>query len=242
MLLCMVAWPASAHLSYVGRNFGTFTSLPRSVTITGQNTPNNWGWADGTDADFAHSHEQRYFRFTIQGTTTVTITVDALDPANMLPGFSIYSGIGQANDYESDITLQYLATLPGSTKEGAFNALGTFRMGTEEDLTFADMSTFTYVANAADGTAANYGPAAGISGDGLADGHLSASFTLGAGDYTLVIGGANYFTQNDATLRFITANVSVVPEPSSAALLLTGLAAALGLRCRQSKTAWITPK
>jgi len=235
MLPVLGALTASAHLSYIGRNFGTFSSAQsRTLTISGQTVPNNWGWADGTDADFAHTHEQRYFRFTLQDATTIQITVDALDPANLLPGFSIYSGLGKPNDYESDITIDYLATLPGPPKEGAFSALATFRMGREEDTTFEAMSTLTYVAHAADGTSANYGTAAGINGDSLPDGRISAVFTLAAGDYTLVIGGANFFSQSDATVRNITATIATVPEPSCSLLVLGGMAAGLA-RIRQRR-------
>ncbi|MDB6173167.1 MAG: hypothetical protein JWL59_2478 [Chthoniobacteraceae bacterium] len=228
---------ASAHLSYIGRDYGTFTggSL-QGKTISNQNVETTYGWADGTDADFAEQHYQSYFKFTLQKTLTITITVTALDPSKFLPAFSIYSGLGHTSppDYdETGISQDYLASLPGPPKEGAFDALHTWKMGNDDGTTFADLSTFTYVDNAADGTAANYGPAAGIFGDGLADGTVSRSFTLGPGSYSVAIGGANYFDQDDANFYGFITTATVVPEPSSA-LLMSGSLLVLTLRRRRA--------
>jgi hypothetical protein len=227
--LFVCAVPALGHLSYNNRNFGIFSGLEeKTVTITGQTVPNNWGWADGTDGDFAHSHELRFFRFTLDITSIVTISVAALDPSAVLPGFSIYSGLAHASplDYETDLTLAYLATLPGPTKEGAFIATGTWKMGNDVSATFDDFSTFTYVGHAADGTSANYGFAPGINGDGAADGVVSETFILGPGSYTVGVGGAIYAGQldvpgwpsHDTGPDGITVSVTVVPEPTTGVL------------------------
>lgn len=227
--LVICAASASAHLSYSNRNFGIFSGLePQTVTITGQTVPNNWGWADGTDADFAHSHELRFFRFTLDITSTVTISITSLDPAAMLPGFSIYSGLAHASplDYETDLTIQYLATLPGPTKEGAFVAMGTWKMGNDNSTSFDDFSTFTYIGHAADGSSSNYGSTAGVNGDGTPDGVVTGTFVLGPGSYTVGAGGAIYAGQfdvpggpaHDTVADAITASVTVVPEPTAAAL------------------------
>ena len=229
---------AFGHLSYSNRNFGTFTGLDfQNVTITGQTVPNNWAWADGTDADFVHSHEIRFFRFTLESTANVTISVLSLDPSAMLPGFSLYAGLAHLSplDYETQLTIDYLATLPGPPKEGAFIATDTWKMGNDVSQSVADFSTFTYVGNAADGTSANYGEAPGINGDGLADGFVASTFLLGPGSYTLAIGGANYSTQGlDSTADGVTVGVTV-PEPTTTGLMLGGLAI-LGLsRRRQSR-------
>lgn len=227
---------AQAHLSYSGRDFGTFTGTSlQSTTITGQTVPNNWGWADGTDADFSHSHEIKFFKFTLQSTATVTISITSLDPGAMLPGFSLYSGLAHTSplDYETALTFQYLATLPGPTKEGAFNALDTWRMGNDNSSSYADFSTFTYIGHAADGTAANYGDAAGINGDGVADGFVTATFTLAPGSYTIAVGGANYAGQGvDTTADDITATVTAIPEPGTIGLLVGGALVAGAARLR----------
>jgi hypothetical protein len=238
-LLVASASSARAHLTYTGRSFGTFSGLElQSNTITGQTTPNNWGWADGTDVDFGHSHQMRFFRFALQNTALVTITVTAVDPGLMLPGFSIYAGLAHPSplDYENEITFEYLATLPGPKKEGGFNALGTFRLGNDDSLTYEQLSTFTYMGHAADGTAANYGNAAAILGDGVADGTVTRSFELPAGNYTLAVGGANYGGQGSGPPTVDGANdgadivpdgviveVSVVPEPGVVITTLAGL-------------------
>jgi len=240
--LLALSFPAFGHLSYSNRNFGIFTGLePQSLTITGQTVANNWGWADGTDASFGHSHELRFFRFNLQITTSVTITVASLDALAMLPGFSIYSGLAHLPpaglDYETDFVFQYLATLPGPTKEGAFNALATWRMGNDASTSYDDFSTFTYIGNAADGGAANYGSAAGINGDGVPDGTVTATFLLGPGDYTVGVGGANYDGQGvDTTADGITVTVSTVPEPASGVLTAASVLV-IGLRRRRNVAA-----
>jgi hypothetical protein len=229
---------ASAHLSYAGRDFGTFTGLSlQSNTITGQTVPTNWGWADGTDPDFGHTHRVRFFKFTLENSASVTITFVSPDPSAMLPAFSLYSGLGSTSPpaYESDMTFAYLSTLPAPEKEGAFNALATWLMGTDTSTSFADFSTFTYVGNAADGRSANYGLADGINGDGLPDGSITGTFLLRAGSYTIVVGGANYSGQGsgasigdggqqgaDILPDAIIATLTVIPEPTGISAGLAG--------------------
>ncbi|RYD84956.1 MAG: PEP-CTERM sorting domain-containing protein [Verrucomicrobiaceae bacterium] len=238
--------PAAAHLSYSGRDFGIFSGLEmQSNSIAGQTTV-SWAWADGTDADFMHTHRIKFFRFTLENSATVTISVASLSPDLLLPGFSLYSGLAHSSpaDYETDLTFQYLATLPGPTKEGAFNALGTWKMGNDNSQTYNDFSTFTYVGNAADGTSANFGSATGINGDGVADGFVSSSFNLPAGSYTLAVSGANYAGQGagaaaleganqgaDLTTYGMTVGVTVVPEPTAGIMVAAGVFL-LGMRRR----------
>ena len=79
-------------------------------------------------------------------------------------------------------------------------------------------------------------------GDGLTDGFVTGTFFLAAGEYTLAVGGANYFLQGtdslapnyDNTNYTFTATVSNVPEPSAAGLLVAGVAALGMLRQRYS--------
>lgn len=230
---------AFGHLTYpVTRDFGIFGLDPRTITITGQATK-AFGWADGTDEDFARQDDQRYFRFTLDTPMLITVSITALDFNNLLPGFSIYSGLGHAAtdsafpDFDGAlITQQYLQSLGAPTREGAFDALHTWKIANEPATSFADLATLTYVGHAADGTAANYGSAPGINGDGTADGFVTATFDLPAGAYTLVVGGANYFS-TDATSRGFDATVTNVPEPTSALLIATGFAA-LGLARRRT--------
>jgi hypothetical protein len=88
----------------------------------------------------------------------------------------------------------------------------------------ARLASFTYIGHAADGTAANYGNAPGIEGDGTADGFLTATFLdLPPGDYSFFVGGANYEAQNTETPTYPTYGVFVsaqaiaaTPAPASA--------------------------
>src|SRR6476620_562389 len=83
-----------AHLTYSGRDFGNFSGTDgKSVTI-GTHTVVNWSWADGSDADFMHTHKLKFFSFTLENSGTVTISVQSLDVDHLLPGFSLYGGLG----------------------------------------------------------------------------------------------------------------------------------------------------
>jgi hypothetical protein len=106
----------------------------------------------------------------------------------------------------------------------------------------ARLAYFTYLGHAADGTSANYGHAAGINGDGVADGNVTTMFNgLAAGDYSLFVGGADYDAQLSETgpaypTYAFTASVQTVPEPSTWALLACGglvLGAALRRKLRR---------
>jgi PEP-CTERM motif len=139
--------------------------------------------------------------------------------------------------------------LGGSGKEGSFRSLGNWSIGNDPTyntasdpasgiLIAARLASFTYIGHAADGTSANFGNAAGIVGDGTADGFVTATFSsLAAGDYSLFVGGANYALQTaepGPTYPTYGVNVTVglVPEPSTSSLLL-GSAALLGLLRRR---------
>jgi hypothetical protein len=139
--------------------------------------------------------------------------------------------------------------LGGSGKEGSFRSLGNWSIGNDPTyntagdpasgiLIAARLANFAYIGHAADGTSANFGNAAGIVGDGTADGFVTATFSsLAAGDYSLFVGGANYALQTaepGPTYPTYGVNVTVglVPEPSTSSLLL-GSAALLGLLRRR---------
>lgn len=97
------AWPAHAHISYSGRDFGTIGSS--SVTISNQTVSSNFGWADASDLSLAFdanyaawhtvdsasytaasftdgvdnlyygdSHKGKAFRFHLDTTQTLTIS------------------------------------------------------------------------------------------------------------------------------------------------------------------------
>jgi hypothetical protein len=53
--------PALAHVTYTGRNFGTFDNTHTSSTLMDQAVPGNFGWIDGTDSDYGDSHKLRAY-------------------------------------------------------------------------------------------------------------------------------------------------------------------------------------
>jgi hypothetical protein len=251
--LCAAATPLSAHISYTGRDFGVFTpgGSTSPVTISKNSISSNYGWADGTDADFGDSHKLLPFRFTLLSTGLITLQVQGtsfrsgiLNIAAMAnPGFSIFKGIAHlpplAEDHDtSGISSSYMDDTYGAGKwEGCFNALGDWKMGSDDGSQYSDLSSFIYAGNAADGTSANYGTGATviprangttqtndlIRGDGLADGSVTGTFALDAGDYTILVGGATYSGISSASFGFnSTLSVMAIPEPSTYALMALG--------------------
>ncbi|KAB2325696.1 PEP-CTERM sorting domain-containing protein [Betaproteobacteria bacterium SCN1] len=214
---------AQAHISYTGRNFGTFDNLGGSVTIANQTVSGNYGWADGLDDDYGDSHRLRAFRFTLTDTVTLTFTAMAnasATPASvdgLLPGFSIYSGLAHLTPLQPDhdfaaATQAYLASLPGVPKEGAFRSMADWKVTNDSG---DPLSVFTYMGSAFDADL-----------DGIATG----TFTLGPGDYSVFVGGVNYVAQIGALINpnyGLSATLAVaaapVPEPETWAMLLAGL-------------------
>jgi hypothetical protein len=250
--LCTAASPLSAHIEYTGRDFGVFTPGGSTSPVSiGQNrVSSNYAWADGTDADFGDSHILLPFRFTLLSTGLVTLQIQGTSfrsgilnfTAMANPGFSIYRGLGHLppkGDHDgSPISSTYMDDIYGAGNwEGCFNALGDWKIGNDDGTTYADLSSFTYFGNAADGTSANYGSGASIirrangttqtnatiNGDGVADGVVSGTFALDAGDYTILVGGATYSGTSTASFGFnATLSVMAIPEPSTYALFGLG--------------------
>jgi hypothetical protein len=233
-LALIAAHTASAHIGYGVRDFLIFQPdvVASSVTISNQTVTGDYGWADATDADFGDSHKTRAFRFNVAnpGYVTVTATASAggTKGAALLPAFSIYSGLAHVSPAAADhdlatISVAYLLSLGGVSKEGSLVALGDWKIGSDTGTTFADLSSFTYIGNAADGTSGNFGSIAGINGDGIADGTVTGTFYIpAAGDYSIFVGGALYSGTDVSGTYGITTTVTVVPEP--AAGILAGIA------------------
>src|SRR4051812_39040678 len=74
LLVGMTSLPATPHVGYTGRNFGTFSDTYGTSTISGQGVTGNYGWIDGTDADYGDAHKTLAYRFTLLSPTDVTLT------------------------------------------------------------------------------------------------------------------------------------------------------------------------
>jgi hypothetical protein len=234
--------PALAHVTYTGRNFGTFDNTYATSTLTDQAVPGNYGWIDGTDSDYGDSHKLRAYRFTLTEPSTVTLsfkeaTSQVTDfrgnvftsQLGLIPGFSLYQGLAHAAPEPSDFDsgALSLASRPSYT-EGSFRALGDWSIGNDpgnlNGTTIpASLSFFKFIGDAYDGT--------GYGSDGTLDRMVSKTFSnLAAGDYSVFVGGADYLAQdltnsNLSTQYGITGTLTagVVPEPETYAMLLAGL-------------------
>ncbi len=234
--LLLMSGTASAHITYSGRDFGTLVPNAAPVTISNQTVTGNYGWADGTDADNGDSHKVRYYRFNLAAPAYVTVsfsgsTNGGTRNGTIKPGFSIFQGLAHvapltnapgSPDYDtSPISMAYRASL-GYTVEGCYSALKNWRIGgdnqtgppTGPEFNFdaADgLSTFVYKGYAADGDSSLFGTIPGVTGDGNADGTVTKSFFLPAGDYTITVGGVNYGGQlptPDATVYGLVGTIS----------------------------------
>jgi hypothetical protein len=261
-ILAIVGTQAIAHVGYSSRDFGTLMynsdGSGKTVTIATQTVSSGFGWADATDADWGDSHRGRFFRFTLSGSGDVQITAQRNllgtgTTGTLLPAFSLYSGLGQLSPEQGghDSAQFSIDNRPIGT-EGSLCALGNWSIGNDPTYNTAGDPTsgilyaprlayFTYIGNAADGTSANYGSAVGISGDGTADGYLTATFTgLVAGDYSIWVGGATYGLQSVETgpstfpTYGVTVSATLVPEPSITSLILSGLSLLSLFRLRRS--------
>lgn len=242
---------AFAHISYTGRDFGSYTGgdvFETKAPISISNISSDFGWAAATDANFGDSHRTRAFRFNLVSPGTMMLTVQG--GVGLLPGVSLYSGLAHlspnaaAHDSAS-LSQSYLSGLAGPTKVGAFYALDDWAIGNDPVYNTpndplsgvaidASLRYFDYIGNIADGTSANFGSAAGINGDGIADGYISTTFSLAAGDYSFFLGGANLASETPGPTwspYSATVSLAAIPEPSGSLLMgVAGLRLALRRR------------
>lgn len=246
---------ARAHIGYGGRDFGSFTGLSLStVTIANQAVTGNFGWADAADGNLGDSHHARAFRFHLDTTASVTIgvqanaTATATSVGGLIPAFSVYQGLAALAPFavsqtalpssadhdesaaseawrdswaEDNFGVGYDAT----ATDGAWNALGSWRIGGDGDLPgdFTQLSRFVFK---------------GFGVDFDLNGQASLTTTLGPGDYSVFIGGNDLANKTSDTAEAAfglaaTLTVNAVPEPTTGMLVLAG-AAVLGLARRRA--------
>lgn len=239
---CAVTSGLQAHISYSGRDFGALMADHPATSILTQTVSSSFGWADATDDDWGDSHRGRFFRFTLETTASVMITVDRNAngtgaAGTFLPALSLYSGLAQRalNEgvqqdavYRTEALAHDGAVLSRASRpdraEGSFRALNDWSIGNDPTyikggvpisgiLIEARLASFTYIGHAADGTSANFGLAPGINGDGLADGFVARTFhNLAPGHYSFFVGGANYAAQDSERPTHPTYGVNVTVQ------------------------------
>lgn len=199
---------SNASRAYLAGLFGT-TAVGESFV----NTNGNGGWHAGdpfVDSNF-NSVWDSGEQFTDVNGLGVWEPGDSFTDTN---GNGVFDGAG----------------IDRSGKDGVFRALAPWKIF-QDSVAGTEVNFDTIIGHAADGTAANYGGAPGINGDGTADGTVSSTFAnLAAGDYFLVVGGVNYAGVNTDTLAggltFLTYGIDVsataTPEPTSVVLLAFG--------------------
>jgi hypothetical protein len=242
-----------AHISYSGRDFGSFSGLAdSSVSINNQAVTGNFGWADAADGNLGDSHKGRAFRFHLDNAALVTIRVAANPNATatsvggLLPGFSVYQGLAATSPFAATQTalpsspdhdfadasvawrtafaqFNLGSQLDSSATGGSWNALGNWKIGGDGDLP-GDFSQLSTF---------NY---RGFGVDYDHDGVATLTQQFGAGDYTLFIGGNDLATKDSATATSAfglsaTVSVQATPEPTTWALLGMG-GALLAVSCR----------
>ncbi len=228
----LLAHSAEAHLTYTGRDLGTFSGQTNgTASITNQTVTGNYGWADAADGVLGDSHRGRAFRFRLNHPALVSVTVAANPTTNLLlltPAFSIYSGLGAVAPFPPSQTTNAAAAdhdgsaaalawrtwwvqqniNPLATDEvptdGCWNALGDWKIGGDGDLPgdFPSLSSLIYK-----GSAASTGGSTNVSG----------SFLLAAGDYTVFIGGNDLANKTSGTALVahgLAATLTVSPTPA----------------------------
>ena len=256
-----VAVPASAHVSYTNRDFlanGMFDGAD-TYTLGGLRIASNFGWADGADLDQGDSHRVRWTKLVLTEATAVTVSVssETVNGLDLLPAFTVYSGLAPRAAHDGGDHPDFLADFPGYLPtssfyngvaagpwEGALNTVGSFKISNKQSEVGADWATgmLTYVGHAIDGVGVdiNGDRVVDYVGDGTADGFVTATFVLDPGSYSIVFGGADYAAQYAEPLGTYLAqrgfNASVmlapVPEPETWAMLGLGLVG-IGLAVRR---------
>jgi hypothetical protein len=243
---------AQAHLTYSGRDFGSFTGLSYgSATISNQAITGNYGWADAADGVLGDSHKGRAFRFHLDNDAYVSFKFSANPSATatsvggLIPGFSVYQGLAaiapfaasqtalpSSADHDfSDSSAAWRTawakdnlgpSFDASATDGSWNALGQWKIGGDGDKPGDFAQLSTF----------NF---RGFGVDYDKDGTATAGFRLAAGDYTIMVGGNDILNKGSATAGSAfgvsgTLTVTAVPEPTTWTLAALGAVVWMGLQ------------
>lgn len=237
---------AQAHISYTGRNFGSYSGLTfGSLSINNQTVTGNYGWADAADGILGDSHRGRAFRFHLDNTATVSLNVSANQTATgtsvggLIPAFSIYSGLAAIAPFAANNPTNIPSTLTSADHDFG-DASKVWRtwwvqqnldpLATDESLTAGSWNALGDWKIGGDGDLPGdfsqlssfiyKGSAAATGGANT----IFGSFLLDAGDYTIFIGGNDI--ANTSTAGFgIAATFSVTPVPEPSVFAIVGLGA-----------------
>lgn len=228
---------AEAHISYTGRDFGSYSGLTSATTaITNQTCTGNFGWADAADGILGDSHKGRAFRFHLDNGAFVSLTVAANPLAttnnplgDLTPAFSIYAGLAAIAPFPPTQT-----ALPSSPDHDSCDASLVWRAWWEQQHLGGDGTTNNLITDGSWNAVGDWK----IGGDGdlpgdfaqlssftyqgsaastTSGGSVTGSLALPAGDYTIFIGGndiANKTADTAALARGISATLTVSPTPA----------------------------
>jgi hypothetical protein len=225
---------ARAHLTYSGRDFGSFSGLTNATaSITNQAVTGNYGWADAADGILGDSHRARAFRFHLENEALVTLTAAANPTATtnslggFTPAFSVYAGLGAVAPFPASQT----ANPSAADHDGSDASIAWRTWWVQQNIDPAAIDE-----SATDGSWNALGDWK-IGGDGdlpgdfsqlstfiykisaastTSGGSVTRSLVLPAGDYTVLIGGNDILnkTSNTALAAYgISATLTVSSAP-----------------------------
>lgn len=228
---------AHAHLSYSGRDLGTYSGLTNgTMTITNQAITGNYGWADAADGILGDSHKGKAFRFHLNNQALVTLAASAIvnvvggsnTLGDLTPAFSVYSGLAAIAPFPPTQT----GLVSSADHDSSVAALAWRIWWVQQNIdTNATSEAPT------DGSWAALGDWK-IGGDGdlpgdfaqlssfiykgsasssTNGGSVTGSFFLPAGDYTVMFGGNDLSSKtapNKDYTRGVSVTLSVSPTPT----------------------------
>jgi hypothetical protein len=226
---------AQAHLTYSGRDFGSYSGLTNGTfTITNQTVTGNYGWADAADGVLGDTHRGRAFRFHLDNAALISLTVSANPNAtatslgDLTPAFSVYSGLGAVAPFPPSQT-----TNPPSADHDGTPASLAWRTwwvqhnlnpsATDESPTDGNWNALGDWKIGGDGDlAGDFSQLStfiykGSAASTTSGGSVTGTLVLPAGDYTILIGGNDLANKTSGTALSaygIAATLTVAPAPS----------------------------